>query len=178
MQKTNAAWIEYEKKHTANSYGTLPLVLERGQGLYSWDIEGRKYIDFLQGISACNQGHCHPKIVEALKKQADILCQPSRTFYTPELAKFSDKLCNLLGYDLFLPSSGGTEACESACKLARRWGYVVKGVEEDKAEILMTNGCFWGRSITACSGSDDLVRYKNFGPLTPGFPLVDYGDAS
>lgn len=102
--------------------------------------------------------------------------QPSRTFYTPELAKFSEKLCTALGYDLFLPSSGGTEACESACKLARRWGYVVKGVEPEKAEILMTNGCFWGRSITACSGSDDLVRFRNFGPLTPGFPLVPYND--
>jgi ornithine--oxo-acid transaminase len=100
--------------------------------------------------------------------------QTSRAFHNIEMGSFSKYLCELLGYDKFLPSSSGVEACESACKIARRWGYVVKGVEHDKASILMMNGCFWGRSIAACSGSDDYSRYKQFGPLSPGFPLVDF----
>ena len=128
----------------------------------------------MAGYSSTNQGHCHPKIIETAINQLGKVTQTSRAFSNTEMCTFSEYICNLLGFDKFLPSSSGVEACESACKLARRWGYTVKGVEHDKASIIMANGCFWGRSITASGGSDDPVRYTNFGPFTPGFPLVDF----
>lgn len=141
-----------------------------------WDVEGRKYMDFISGFGSTNQGHCHPKIIEALTVQAQKLTQTSRAFLNTEMPEFAEQICTLLGYDKFLPSSSGVEACESACKLARRWGYVVKGVEHDKASIIMANNNFWGRSITASGGCDDPTRYTNFGPFTPGFPLAPYDD--
>jgi len=141
-----------------------------------YDVDGKSYYDFLCGFSSVSQGHCHPKITAALVEQAGKVCQITRALYGPELAEFAKYLCDLLGYQKFLASSSGVEACESACKVARRWGYEVKGVENNKASILMANGCFWGRSITACSGTSDPRRSKNFGPFTPGFPLVPYND--
>uniref|UniRef100_A0A7S3CQ06 Ornithine aminotransferase n=1 Tax=Strombidium rassoulzadegani TaxID=1082188 RepID=A0A7S3CQ06_9SPIT len=173
---SNQHYLEMESKYVCNNYLPLPIVADRGERIYIWDVEGNKYYDFLCGYSSTNQGHCHPKIVKALVDQASKITQTSRAFCNPEMPAFSKYITELLGYEKFLPSSTGVEACESACKLARRWGYVVKKVEKDKASILMANGCFWGRSITACSGSDDFIRYNNFGPLTPGFPLVDFND--
>ena len=174
--KSNQYYIDKDLERVCHNYGPLPVVVERGERIYVWDVEGKKYMDFLCGYSSTNQGHCHPKIIAALVEQAKKVTQTSRAFHNTEMGTFSEYLGDLLGFDKFLPSSSGVEACESACKLARRWGYVVKGVEDDKANILMANGCFWGRSITACSGSDDFQRYNQFGPLTPGFPLVPYND--
>jgi ornithine--oxo-acid transaminase len=168
--------IDQDKKYVCENYSPLPVVAERGERIYLYDVEGKRYMDFLAGYSSTNQGHCHPKIVAALVDQASKLTQTSRAFHNTQMGAFSQQLCDLLGYEKFLPSSTGVEACESACKLARRWGYVVKGVEHDKASIVMANGCFWGRSITASGGCDDPSRYDNFGPFTPGFPLVDFND--
>lgn len=130
----------------------------------------------MSGYSSTNQGHCHPKIVNAMVEQATKVTQTSRAFHNTQMGTFAEYLCNLLGFDKYLPSSSGVEACESACKLARRWGYVHKKVEHNKASIIMANNCFWGRSITASGGSSDFQRYNNFGPFTPGFPLVDFND--
>lgn len=174
--RTNAAFSALDAKYVANNYATAPVALERGEGCYVWDVEGKKYVDWIAGISACNQGHTHPKIIKALCDQAQKICQPSRAFGTVEMGPFCEYFTQLIGYDKFLPSSGGVEACESACKLARRWGYVVKGIPDDHANVLMAKKCFWGRSITAASGCNDPLRMKHFGPFTPGFPLVDYDD--
>ena len=176
MVASNKHYIDLDHKHVCHNYGPLPVTIVKGERIYVWDVEGKKYYDFLAGYSSTNQGHCHPKIVKALIDQATKVTQTSRAFHNIEMGTFSEYLCNLLGFDKFLPSSTGVEACESACKIARRWGYVVKGVEKDKASIIMANGCFWGRSITASGGCDDPVRYNNFGPFTPGFPLVDFNN--
>lgn len=141
-----------------------------------WDVEGKKYIDFHSGYCSANQGHCHPKIVETLIKQAKLLTCPSRAFDNDQAGPFAELISKTFGYDKILPSNAGVEACESAVKLARRWGYVVKGVPDNKAEVIFPKGCFWGRTITACSGCDDPMRYDKFGPLTPGFPLIPYND--
>jgi len=130
----------------------------------------------MSGFGSTNQGHCHPEIIKALIEQAPKLTQTSRSFLNTQMGTFAEYLCNVMGYEMFLPSSTGVEACESACKLARKWGYNVKGVEHDKASIIMANGNFWGRSITASGACDDPSRYTGFGPFTPGFPLVDYND--
>jgi len=150
--------------------------VEKGERIYIWDVEGKKYFDFMSGYSSTNQGHCNPKIVKAMMEQATKVTQTSRAFHNTQMGTFAEYLCNLLGFDKFLPSSTGVEACESACKLARRWGYVNKKVEHDKASIIMANGCFWGRSITASGASSDFSRYNNFGPFTPGFKMIDYND--
>ena len=173
---SNKHYVDLDHKRVCHNYGPIPVTVERGERIYVWDVEGRRYYDFLCGYSSTNQGHCHPKIIKTLVDQAQKLTQTSRAFHNTQMGEFSDYLCNLLGFDKFMPSSSGVEACESACKLARRWGYVVKGVEHDKASIVMANGCFWGRSITASGGCDDPVRYTNFGPFTPGFPLVDFNN--
>lgn len=163
-------------KYVAHNYGPYPVAIKKAERIYVTDVEDRTYMDFMAGFSSTNQGHCHPKVVQACIDQAPLLTQTSRAFLNTHLGPFSEYLCNLLGYDKFLPSSSGVEACESACKLARRWGYVVKGVEHDKASIIMMNNNFWGRSITASGACDDETRYQNFGPFTPGFPLVAYND--
>ena len=175
-KNTNAYHIELNKKYVCHNYNSYDLAVEKAERCFVWDIEGRKYFDFMAGFGSTNQGHAHPEIVKALIEQAHKVTQTSRSFYNTQLGVFAEYICNLTGYDKFLPSSGGVEACESACKLARRWGYNVKGVEANKAHIIMCNGNFWGRSITASGACDDDSRSKNFGPFTPGFPLVDYNN--
>jgi ornithine--oxo-acid transaminase len=174
--KSNQFYAQKDLARVCNNYAPLPVVVERAERIYVWDVEGNRYMDFLCGYSSTNQGHCHPKIIKALIDQAGKVTQTSRAFMNTEMGTFAEYLGDLLGFEKFLPSSSGVEACESACKLARRWGYVVKGVEHDKASIVMAKGCFWGRSITASGGSDDPQRTNQFGPFTPGFPLVNYND--
>ena len=141
-----------------------------------WDVEGRRYYDMLAGFACVSQGHCHPKIVETVIQQSMKLTMTSRSVMNTELPEFAEYLCKLLGYDKYLPMSSGVEACESSVRLARKWGYKVKGVKEDHAHLILANGCFWGRSITASGACSDPGRYTNFGPHTPGFSLVDYND--
>uniref|UniRef100_A0A7S3IZG9 Ornithine aminotransferase n=1 Tax=Euplotes harpa TaxID=151035 RepID=A0A7S3IZG9_9SPIT len=160
----------------AHNYAVLEPVIARAERCWMWDVEGKKYLDFHSGYCSANQGHCHPKIVDTLIRQVKILTTPSRAFDNDQTGAYAELMCKTFGYDKILPSNSGVEACESAVKLARRWGYVVKGVPENKAEVLFPNGCFWGRSITAISGCDDPMRYEKFGPFTPGFPLVPYND--
>lgn len=173
---TNKEHHELNSKYMAHNYAALEEVIATAKGVWLTDVEGKKYLDFHSGYCAANQGHCHPKIVETLINQAKRLGTPSRAFHNDAAGPFAELMSKTFGYDKILPSSSGVEACESAVKLARRWGYVVKGVEEDKAHMIFPKGCFWGRSITACSASDDPMRYEKFGPLTPGFTLIDYND--
>lgn len=163
-------------KYMAHNYGPGEQVIAYGERCWLTDVEGRKYLDFHSGYCATNQGHCHPKILESLVNQAKKLTIPSRAFDNDQSGPFSEFMSKTFGYDKLLPSSSGVEACESAVKLARRWGYVVKGVPDGKAEVLFPKGCFWGRSIAAISGCDDPSRYAGFGPLCPGFPLVEYNN--
>jgi len=168
--------IDREMKFTANNYKSIPVMLTRGRGGFVWDVNGKKYDDFLCGYSSLNQGHNHPKIVAAMIKQAKKLSHTSRAFHNDKLGEYSEYVTQLLGYDKILPMNSGVEAVETACKIARKWGYTVKGVEEDKAVILFPTDCFWGRTITAISGCDDPIRRTNFGPFTPGFEMVKYND--
>jgi ornithine--oxo-acid transaminase len=173
---TNKEHTELNLKYMAHNYGPGEPVIESGERCWLTDVEGRKYLDFHSGYCATNQGHCHPKIVETLIKQAKKLAIPSRAFDNDQSGPFSELMSKTFGYNKILPSSSGVEACETAVKLARRWGYVVKGVPDGKAEVLFPNGTFWGRSIAAISGCDDPSRYAGFGPLAPGFPLIPYDD--
>jgi ornithine--oxo-acid transaminase len=145
-----------DQKYVCQNYNPLPLSIERGQGIYVWDIEERKYFDFLCGYSSNNMGHSHPRIVDAFITQARKITQTSRAFGNTQMAAFGEHITKLMGYDKVLPMNTGCEACETACKIARRWAYRVKGIENDKANILMANGSFWGRSITASGASDDF----------------------
>jgi ornithine--oxo-acid transaminase len=170
-------FIDKELKFTANNYKALPVMLNRAKGGYVWDVNGVKYSDFLCGYSSINQGHNHPKIIEAMVKQAKVLAHTSRAFHHDKLGEFGEFITGLLGYDKILPMNSGVEAVETACKIARKWGYTVKGVEANKANILFPTNCFWGRSIAAISGCDDESRRAHFGPFAPGFEIVKYGDA-
>jgi ornithine aminotransferase len=154
------------------------VVLNRGEGVYLWDVEGKRYFDFLSGYSALSQGHCHPKIVEALKKQADVLTLTSRAFYCDLLGEFMEKATKFFGYDKLLPMNTGAEGVETALKLARRWGYDVKGVPEGKAKIVVCADNFHGRTITIVSMSTDPSSYGGFGPFTEGFVKIPYNDVS
>ena len=171
---TNQSCTELDLKYMAHNYSTLPPVMAKGQGHWIWDVEGNRYMDFHSGYCAVNQGHCHPKIVEALVEQASKLTICSRAFNNENSGKFAQYMHETFGYDKVLPMNSGVEACETAIKIARRWGYTVKGVEQDKATVILCNGCFWGRSITASGACDDPSRYTNFGPFTPGFELIDF----
>ena len=162
----------------AHNYHPLPVVLNRGEGVYLWDVEGKRYLDFLSGYSALSQGHCHPKIVEALKKQADVLTLTSRAFYCDLLGEFMEKATKFFGYDKLLPMNTGAEGVETALKLARRWGYDVKGVPEGKAKIVVCADNFHGRTITIVSMSTDPSSYGGFGPFTEGFVKIPYNDVS
>ncbi|KAI1280909.1 Ornithine aminotransferase, mitochondrial [Halotydeus destructor] len=168
--------FEREDKYGAHNYHPLPVALDRAKGVFVWDVEGRKYYDFLSAYSAVNQGHCHPKIVNALKDQADRLTLTSRAFYNTALGEFEEYVTKLFGYDKFLPMNTGVEAGETACKLSRRWGYDVKKVPKDQAKILFAEGNFWGRTLSAISSSTDPSSYEGFGPLMPGFELVPYNN--
>jgi ornithine--oxo-acid transaminase len=173
---TSQELIALEDKHGAHNYHPLPVVLSKGEGAYVWDVEGNRYFDFLSAYSAVNQGHCHPKIVSALNKQAAVLTLTSRAFHNDVLGKFEKYITGLFGYDKVLPMNTGVEGGETANKLARKWGYLKKGIEDNKARILFAKGNFWGRTLAAISSSDDPVSYEGFGPYMPGYDLIPYND--
>lgn len=169
-------YIELEEKYGAHNYHPLPVVLTRGEGAYVWDVEGKRYFDFLSAYSAVNQGHCHPKIVKAMTEQAKILTLTSRAFYNNTLGEYEKYITEYFGYDKVLPMNSGAEADETALKLARRWAYDKKGVPENEAKIIVCEGNFHGRTITVISMSNDPDSYKGFGPYTPGFIKIPYND--
>lgn len=168
--------IGLEEKYGAHNYHPLPVVLERGEGVYVWDVEGKKYFDFLSAYSAVNQGHSHPRILNALKNQAEKLTLTSRAFYNSELGKYEEFVTNLFGFDKVLPMNTGAEAVETAIKIARKWGYEKKGIEAGKAQIVVCNGNFHGRTTTIISFSNDADARNNFNPYTSGFVNVEYND--
>jgi len=176
--KTQSAqtFIDREARFGAHNYHPLPVVLERGEGIYVWDVEGNRYMDFLAAYSAVNQGHCHPKIVDALTKQAETLALTSRAFYNNVLGEWEEYMCKLLGYDKMLPMNSGAEADETALKLTRKWAYKVKGIPRNEAKIVVCNGNFHGRTITIVSMSSDPDAYNDYGPYTPGFVNIPYND--
>jgi ornithine--oxo-acid transaminase len=170
------AYIEREEKYGAHNYHPLPVVLERGEGVYVWDVEGQKYFDFLAAYSAVNQGHCHPKIVKALAGQAAKLALTSRAFYNNVLGEWEEYMTKLFGYDRMLPMNSGAEADETALKLCRKWAYKIKGIPRNEAKIVVCNGNFHGRTITIISMSSDPDSYNDYGPYTPGFVSIPYND--
>ena len=174
--KNDNLYIERESKYGAHNYHPLPVVLSKGEGLFVWDVNGKKYYDFLSAYSAVNQGHCHPKIIKALNDQANTLTLTSRAFHNNILGDYEKYITNLFGYDKVLPMNTGVEGGETANKLARKWGYLKKGIEENKARIIFANGNFWGRTLAAISSSDDPSSYKGFGPYMPGYSLIPYND--
>ncbi len=167
-----------ESDYGAHNYHPLPVVLCKGKGPFVWDTDGKQYFDFLSAYSAVNQGHCHPKIVEALTAQAQELCLTSRAFYNDCLGPYEKYITEYFGYDKVLPMNSGAEAVETALKLARRWGYVRKGIPEDNALIICCSGNFHGRTISVISLSTDVDSYGQFGPFTPGFVKIPYNDAA
>jgi ornithine--oxo-acid transaminase len=154
----------------------LPVVLHKGEGIFVWDVEDKKYFDFLSAYSAVNQGHCHPKIIEALNVQSRKLTLTSRAFHNDQLGPFEQYITNLLGYDRVLPMNTGVEGGETAVKLARKWGYTVKGIPTNQAKVIFASGNFWGRTIAAISTSQDEDSYADFGPFVPGFEIVEYNN--
>ena len=169
-------FIDLEEKYGAHNYHPLPVVLNRGEGVFVWDVDGNRYYDFLSGYSAVNQGHCHPKIIAALVEQAAKLTLTSRAFHSNLLGEYEKYITTYFGYDKVLPMNTGVEGGETAIKLARRWGYVVKGIEDNHAKIIFARGNFWGRTMAAISSSTDPSSYNNFGPFMPGFEIVDYNN--
>jgi ornithine--oxo-acid transaminase len=170
-------YLELEEAHGAHNYHPLPVVLTRGKGVHVWDVEGKRYYDFLSGYSAVNQGHCHPKIVAALMEQAQRLTLTSRAFHSDALAEYTQYITDYFGYDKVLPMNTGVEAVETAIKLCRKWGYEKKGIKEDEAKIVVCRKNFHGRTSTVISFSTDPSAYKNFGPYMPGFISIPYNDA-
>ena len=168
--------MSLENNFGAHNYHPLPVVLDRGEGVFVWDCEGKKYYDFLSAYSAVNQGHCHPKIIEALVKQSSKLTLTSRAFYNSQLGPYEKYICDLFDYDKVLPMNTGVEGGETANKLARKWGYLKKLIPENKARIIFAKGNFWGRTLAAISSSDDPLSYKDFGPYMPGYDLIPYND--
>ena len=170
--------MKLEDQYGAHNYHPIPVVLERGEGVFLWDVEGKQYFDFLSAYSAVNQGHCHPKIVHALTEQAQKLALTSRAFYNDCLGEFEKFVTSFFGYNKLLPMNTGAEGVETALKLARRWGYEKKGIPANEAKIIVCNGNFHGRTITAVSLSSDPDSYGNFGPHTPGFIKIDYNNVN
>ncbi len=173
-QLTSQQAIDLENKYGAHNYHPLPVVISRGEGVYVWDVEGKQYYDFLSAYSAVNQGHCHPKIVNALVQQAQRLTLTSRAFYNDMLGKYEEFACHFFGFDKLLPMNTGAEAVETAIKICRKWGYEVKGIDENKAEIIVCENNFHGRTTTIISFSNDPIARKNFGPFTKGFIKIEY----
>lgn len=177
MEKLSSeALIAMENKYGAHNYHPLPVVLERGEGVYVWDVEGKKYYDFLSAYSAVNQGHCHPKIVDAMTQQAKTLSLTSRAFYNDSLGPYEKYVTDYFGFDKVLPMNTGAEAVETALKLCRKWAYEVKGIAENKAKIIVCENNFHGRTTTIISFSNDPDARKNFGPFTEGFVKIPYDD--
>ncbi|HAA12867.1 MAG TPA: ornithine--oxo-acid transaminase [Cytophagales bacterium] len=168
--------IELEEQFGAHNYHPLPVVLSKGEGVFVWDVEGKRYYDFLSAYSAVNQGHCHPRIVSALSEQASRLTLTSRAFYNDILGKFEQYMTEYFGYDRVLPMNTGVEGGETAVKLARKWAYEVKGVSANQAKIIFAEGNFWGRTLGAISSSTDPNSTNNFGPFMPGYEVVPYND--
>ena len=176
-QTKNAQYyIDLEDKHGAHNYHPLPVVLEKGEGVYVWDVEGKQYFDFLSAYSAVNQGHSHPKIVKALTEQAQKLSLTSRAFYNSNLGEYEKKITSLFGFDKVLPMNSGAEAVETAIKLARKWSYEVKGIKDGYAKIIVCENNFHGRTTTIVSFSNDKDAHNNYGPFTPGFLRIPYND--
>ena len=168
--------MELEDNYGAHNYHPIPVVLERGEGVYVWDVNGKKYFDFLAAYSAVNQGHCHPRIIKALIVQAQKLTLTSRAFYNSILGEYEKYITSYFGYDKVLPMNTGVEGGETALKLARRWAYDVKGVEKNKAKVVFAKGNFWGRTLAAISSSNDPSSFEGFGPFLSGFELIEYNN--
>ena len=176
MSEKTQYYLDLEEKHGAHNYHPLPVVLERGEGVFVWDIEGKRYYDFLSGYSAVNQGHCHPKIVASFIEQSKKLTLTSRAFHNNVLGEFEKFITSLFGYNKVLPMNTGVEAVETAIKLCRKWAYEVKGIVEGKAKIIVCDGNFHGRTSTVISFSNDPLARKNFGPYMPGFISIPFND--
>ena len=176
VSKNSQYYIDLENEHGAHNYHPLPVVLDKGEGVYVWDVEGKKYFDFLSAYSAVNQGHSHPKIVEALVNQAKKLALTSRAFHNSSLGEYEKMITSLFGFDKVLPMNSGAEAVETAVKLARKWSYEVKGISENSAKIIVCENNFHGRTTTIVSFSNDPDASKNYGPFTPGFIKIPYND--
>jgi ornithine--oxo-acid transaminase len=174
--KKTQQYLEMEEQFGAHNYHPVPVVLERGEGVFLWDVDGKRYYDFLSGYSAVNQGHCHPRIISALVEQSKKLTLTSRAFHSNLLGEYAKFITGYFGYDKVLPMNTGVEGGETAIKLARRWGYVKKRIAENQAKIVFAEGNFWGRTLAAISSSTDPSSYKAFGPYMPGFELVPYND--
>ena len=176
QESLNSYHIELEAKYGAHNYKPLPVVLKKGLGVFLWDVDGKKYYDFLSAYSAVNQGHCHPKIIKVLQDQSLKLTLTSRAFYNDVLGGFEKFLTDLFGYNKCLPMNSGVEAGETAVKLARKWGYEKKGIEKNSAKIIFPEGNFWGRTLAAISSSTDPSSYNGFGPFMPGYDIIPYND--
>jgi ornithine--oxo-acid transaminase len=176
MSEKTQYYLDLEEKYGAHNYHPIPVVLERGEGVYVWDIDGKRYYDFLSGYSAVNQGHCHPKIVSSFIEQSKKLTLTSRAFHNNVLGEFEKIITSLFGYDKVLPMNTGVEAVETAIKLCRKWAYEIKGIAEGKANIIVCDGNFHGRTSTVISFSNDPSARKNFGPYMPGFISIPYND--
>ncbi|KAL7734419.1 hypothetical protein ACLKA6_010748 [Drosophila palustris] len=167
-----------EQKYGAHNYHPLPVALSRGEGVHVWDVEGKRYFDYLSAYSAVNQGHCHPKIIKALTEQSQKLALTSRAFYNDVLGEYEEYVTKFFGYDKVLPMNTGVEGGETACKLARKWGYLKKEIPKDQAKIIFARNNFWGRTLSAVSASNDPSSYEGFGPFMPGFELIDYNNVA
>ena len=176
MSATFQYFLDLEEKHGAHNYHPLPVVLSKGEGVFLYDVDGKRYYDFLSGYSAVNQGHCHPKILKAFMEQAQKLTLTSRAFYNDQLGEYEKYITEFFGYDKVLPMNTGVEAVETGIKLCRKWGYEVKGIEEGKAKIIVCEGNFHGRTTSVISFSSDPSATKNFGPYMPGFISIPYND--
>lgn len=174
--RTAQYYIDLEAEYGAHNYHPLPVVIERAEGIYMYDVDGSRYFDFLSAYSAVNQGHCHPRIIHALTQQASKLTLTSRAFHNNLLGEYEKYITAYFGYDKVLPMNTGVEGGETAIKLARRWGYTVKGIPANEAKIIFVEGNFWGRTMAAISSSNDPSSYSNFGPYMPGFKLIPYND--
>lgn len=178
MSALTQYYLELEEKYGAHNYHPLPVVLNRGEGVYVWDVDGKRYYDFLSGYSAVNQGHCHPKIVKAFMEQAQRLTLTSRAFHSDQLGDYTKYITEYFGYDKVLPMNTGVEAVETAIKLCRKWAYEIKGIEEGNAVIIVCEGNFHGRTTSVISFSSDPAARKNFGPYMPGFTAIPYNDTA
>jgi ornithine--oxo-acid transaminase len=174
----SADLMQLEDRYNAHNYHPLPVVLEQGKGVFVWDVDGKRYYDFLSAYSAVNQGHCHPRIIAALTTQAQKLTLTSRAFYNNLLGEYAAFITDFFGYDRVLPMNTGVEGGETALKLARKWAYEVKGVPENQAKIIFVEGNFWGRTLAAISSSTDPSSFKNFGPYMPGYITIPYNDVN
>ena len=169
-------YLEKEERFGAHNYHPIPVVIDRGEGVFMWDVEGKRYFDFLSGYSAVNQGHCHPKIIQTLIEQAQTLTLTSRAFHNNWFGEYAEYITSLFGYDKVLPMNTGVEAVETALKLARKWAYEVKGIDENKAKILVCSHNFHGRTLNVVSFSTDPSSKRNFGPFMPGYEVIPFND--